>query len=131
MGYRSDIALAMAKKDWAEFCRLSAVSGCFGTETVASYFDFVEPRDDGYVIAGADSVKWYLAFPEILWIREALSKIPHQFLRTGEEASDIEACNTLPDGRSFFEPVRSASVIFFHPEAEFPDSVEPLQSGAA
>ncbi len=130
MGYRSDIALAMAKKDWAEFCRLSAVSGCFGTETVASYFDFVEPRDDGYVIAGADSVKWYLAFPEILWIREALSKIPHQFLRTGEEASDIEACNTLPDGRSFFEPVSSGSVICFHPEAVFADSDEPLQSGA-
>ena len=56
MGYRSDVALAMAQKDWVEFCRLSAVSGCFGTETVANYFDFVEPRDDGYVIAGADGV---------------------------------------------------------------------------
>ena len=129
MGYRSDVALAMAKKDWDCFCKLSAVSGCFGTETVASYFDFVDTRDDGYVVAGADGVKWYSIFPAVQWIDDALSKIPHQFLRTGEEASDIEACNTLPDGRSYFEPASSASVICFHPEAVYADSDEPQQSG--
>ena len=129
MGYRSDVARAMAKKDWDCFCKLSAVSGCFGTETVASYFDFVDTRDDGYVVAGADGVKWYSIFPAVQWIDDALSKIPHQFLRTGEEASDIEACNTLPDGRSYFEPASSASVICFHPEAVYADSDEPQQSG--
>ena len=131
MGYRSDVALAMAKKDWDAFCRLSAVSGCFGNEIATSYFDFVDLRDDGYVVAGAYYVKWYASYPDIQWIESALSKIPHQFLRTDEDPSDIEACNTLPDGRSYFEPVRAASEIHFHPEAVFPDADEPLQSGAA
>ena len=67
MGYYSDVAIAVQKKD------------------------YIKLRQEKYVVLKWQSIKWYNDFEEISLIEKFLKKIPHHdFIRIGEEMDDIE-----------------------------------------
>lgn len=98
-----------AHDNWLHMLKASASSG----HTLETGFQVWNEYEDGYVAVAAFHMTWYCLDPQVMWIENFLSSIPHQFLRIGDDPDDIEEVNTLPDGRSYFEPVLTVATIGF------------------
>jgi len=95
MGYRSDVALALAP---SEAILLKELSDC--NEELKSLLDMAciseywPPDDDGYITKFKwEYQKWYDTFPDVFAITRFMNNIDgesYRFLRIGEEPQDIE-----------------------------------------
>ncbi len=98
MGYYSDVAIAVQKKDY--FKLKQAMSSLISdTELKNKSLNLIEAAQkteiqidkEKYVVLKWQSIKWYNDFEEISFIEKFLKKIPrHDFIRIGEEMDDIE-----------------------------------------
>lgn len=98
MGYYSDVAMAMKKKDYAKLRQ--AISSLFSDAELknvsrnlieAAQKTEIKIDKEKYVVLKWQSIKWYNDFEEISFIEKFLEKIPHHdFIRIGEEMEDIE-----------------------------------------
>lgn len=126
MGYYSDVAIALRRKDYdtllecAEaFVRqrgLVTNDGATGTfdpdySPTGTLFDMdflirypkvqLAYDIDGeptLVILYWEDVKWYTSYYEVGFIMDWLTRVEHQFVRSGEEQDDMEIENTFDDG---------------------------------
>lgn len=95
MGYRSDVALAIAP---SEATLLKELSDC--NEELKSLLDMAcisdhwPPEGEGYITKFKwEYQKWYESFPDVFAITRFMNNIDdenYRFLRIGEEPQDIE-----------------------------------------
>lgn len=98
MGYYSDVAIAVQKKDY--FKLKQEISSLFSdSELKNKSLNLIEAAQkteiqidkEKYVVLKWQSIKWFNDFEEISFIEKFLKKIPHHdFIRIGEEMDDIE-----------------------------------------
>ena len=91
MGYYSDVAIAMQKKDYLTL-KQAISSLCSAADLIeAAKKKEIQIDKEKYVVLKWQSIKWYNDFEEISFIEKFLKKIPHHdFIRIGEEMDDIE-----------------------------------------
>lgn len=98
MGYYSDVAIAVQKKDYLKL-KQAISSLCSAAELKNKSLNLIEAAKkkeiqidkEKYVVLKWQSIKWYNDFEEISFIEKFLKKIPHHdFIRIGEEMDDIE-----------------------------------------
>lgn len=91
MGYYSDVAIAVQKKDYIKL-KQAISSLCSAADLIeAAQKTEIQIDKEKYVVLKWQSIKWYNDFEEISFIEKFLKKIPHHdFIRIGEEMDDIE-----------------------------------------
>lgn len=91
MGYYSDVAIAVQKKDYIKL-KQAISSLCSAADLIeAAQKTEIQIDKEKYVVLKWQSIKWYNDFEEISLIEKFLKKIPHHdFIRIGEEMDDIE-----------------------------------------
>ena len=134
MGYRSDVRLAVYTDTKDEFVT------AFAAWRLANGFDFTDwelwddinrfeyekPRESAFGFSYyVDQIKWYPNYPEIEQAEKIIPALPGygfsvEFLRTGEDPSDIETFDKTPEGKHllglFWAEVRSCETndLFTH-----------------
>ena len=96
MGYRSDISIAMRKKDLDQMITKAkkhqdnSILYNFIKEGISSA---PECPEEGYVFLFWNWVKWYDEYEEVIFIEKFLRNIPdrhYDFVRIGEDTNDNE-----------------------------------------
>lgn len=103
MGYYSEVAIAIKKKDFKEmesaiYCHILDKELQKLTQTLLDSAEKSEVRLDNedYLILKWPYIKWCSYFGEIKYISDYLLKFPqHDFVRIGEDSDDIEVYHGL------------------------------------
>lgn len=103
MGYYSEVAIAMKKKDFNEmesaiYCHILDKDLQKLIKTLLDSAEKSEVRldNDEYLVLKWPYVKWYSCFSEIKFISDYLLKLPqHDFIRIGEDPDDTEVYHGL------------------------------------
>lgn len=98
MGYRSQVALELAKEENDLFQALYAANF---PEDLSSLYDNVEKESEDGTLYCWDSIKWYDSYPEVSFIKSFINNLNYEdyaFVRLGEESDDNEYCG---DGSLF------------------------------
>lgn len=96
MSYRSDVNIALIKKDYLDLYTKIAALGIYNLldkEKMSDYEEFSYDEKE-WVMIEYTYIKWYSDYPEIKVIEEFLNTHPHQLVRLGEDIDDIEYENT-------------------------------------
>ena len=116
MGYYSEVAIALKKKDWERMKAEAAKSDAFkeiecGLEKLWDQTTIVR---DEYVVLWASSLKWYDVNPDVQFVMRFLAGVEHEYLRIGEEFGDHDYENTFEENYydSFFYPSATISFTF-------------------
>ena len=94
MGYYSDVALSMYKKDYNKMVELNKENEDFN-DLIRIANKRTYTGDEDVVTLYWESVKWHTAFPEIGTIEDYLRILveqdrPYNFIRIGEDWDDVE-----------------------------------------
>lgn len=95
MGYRSDVAIAMYKKDFEVMCeKAKQHEDSFVYEFVMQGYEQApqgKPEDE-HVYLYWEWVKWYDGYTEVNFIQNFLYEegVPYDFVRIGEDHDDTE-----------------------------------------
>ena len=92
MGYYSDVALAMQKKDYAEMLDKAKLIDV--PDVRREVLELLDKQGEKYeseehIVLYWENIKWYPIFPEIEWIKENKPET-YAFLRVGEDMDDVE-----------------------------------------
>ena len=90
MGYRSQVALELAKEENDLFQALYAANF---PEDLSWLYDNVKSENEDGTLYCWDSVKWYDSYPEVGFIESFMDSIDYEdyaFIRLGEESDDNE-----------------------------------------
>lgn len=103
MGYRSEVALVMPYGDWLELKYqarqiLKDKENCpyetsiFEVVSEETKFENPEAHCD-WVLVRWEQIKWYAISPDVSIVHDHVtnSRGPHEFIRVGEDAGDIES----------------------------------------
>lgn len=97
MGYYSDVAVCMYKKDYMDMLKhfKEKSPDAYGTWTTADYKIFRNRKDESNPIVTAViyMTKWYKEFEDVIYTEKYLdycdeADIPYQYIRIGEESGD-------------------------------------------
>lgn len=95
MGYRSNVAIAIDKKDYIDMLKKITKIEELETKNIIKKFvksskRVIHPYNSDYIVIEWEWVKWYSGYTEIKFIIDFLNDKIYDFVRIGENIDDIE-----------------------------------------
>ena len=90
MGYRSDVAIALYKKDYDKLINRVKMNKNQDLHNLINNASLFESKGGNVKILTWDWTKWYNEFEEIQWIENFINNCNSAFVRIGEDFEDIE-----------------------------------------